>query len=134
MPEEAAALHQQIAQLSVTLTDRTDVLDDRLERIEKALLGDRELGLSGMVDRVDRHERLATDASAHHDELDERRVDGDRRLHARIDNELEGVRTELAAVGRKVDRLIWMAFGAGAAGTILGGGSVWAILGGLSGG
>lgn len=80
--EELHALHAQLAGIDKNL-------GDRLERIEAALLGDDDLGLQGMVERVKRLDRESRDATAQHDQMEERRREGDARLHERIDD-LEG--------------------------------------------
>ena len=82
MPEEISALHHQLAAVSKDL-------GDRLDRIEGALLGDRSLGLTGMVDRVSRLDKESVDAAKVHEAIEDRRRQGDQRIHERLDK-LEG--------------------------------------------
>lgn len=85
--EEISALHTQIAHLDSRLTGLFEALNDRLERIEASLLGDQDLGLKGMVRRVERLDELADSSSDVHAAIEQRRTDGDRRLHERIDEQ-----------------------------------------------
>lgn len=87
--DELAGLHSQIALLDSRLVEQGQAVTDRLERIEKALMGDTAIGLTGMVGRLNRLDRLAEDATTVHASIDQRRVDGDSRLHKRVDA-LEG--------------------------------------------
>jgi hypothetical protein len=106
----------------------TQVLE-RLDRIDRALLGEEEAGHVGVVERValvEEHNRLAPQR---HEELEERRVEGDRRVHTRLDDHEELTRGRLDSIEKKLDRAIWLAVGAFAGGGLIGGGSVWAILG-----
>lgn len=85
MPEGVYVEKEMAARLQAQIAAVQKDLGDRLDRIEKALLGDREIGLTGMVERVqelDREARSATDA---HQAMEDRRREGDKRLHARID-------------------------------------------------
>lgn len=104
MQQEIAGLQAQIASVQVDL-------GARLERIEKALLGDDEAGLTGMVKRVNRldeADRRATDA---HLEMEKNRREGDQRLHQRIDE----VDLRIGEVDKKNDtrwtRFVYMAIG-----------------------
>src|SRR5690606_23897866 len=85
MPEGVYVEKEMAARLQAQIAAVQKDLGDRLDRIEKALLGDREIGLTGMVERVqelDREARSATDA---HQAMEDRRREGDKRLHERID-------------------------------------------------
>lgn len=70
-------------------------IDPRIARMELAILGDGSIGHKGLVERV--RELEVTDGG-----IDQRRLDGDRRLHERIDQ-----------VERKFDRFLWVAAGIG---------------------
>ena len=84
MPEEVGvqaeinALHAQIASVEKNL-------GDRLSRIERALLGDDDVGLVGMVQRVNKIDEENRSAAEIHNAIEDRRREGDKRLHERID-------------------------------------------------
>ena len=84
MPEEVDvqaeinALHAQIASVEKHL-------GDRLSRIERALLGDDDVGLVGMLQRVNRIDEETRSAAEIHNAMEDRRREGDKRLHERID-------------------------------------------------
>ena len=104
MPEGAYVEKEMAARLQAQIAAVQKDLGDRLDRIEKALLGDREIGLTGMVERVrelDRESGSATDA---HQAMEDRRREGDKRLHARIDevkrtNDMRWNRAVFLAIG-----------------------------------
>ena len=104
MPEGVYVEKEMAARLQAQIAAVQKDLGDRLDRIEKALLGDREIGLTGMVERVrelDREARSATDA---HQAMEDRRREGDKRLHARIDevertNDMRWNRAVFLAIG-----------------------------------
>jgi len=85
-------------------------LNNRFERVERAILGDDSIGHLGLVKRTEMLEVLGRDAQIVHDGIDARRIGGDKRTHERID----GVFVELARVEKKIDRLLWAFAGAGA--------------------
>lgn len=104
MPEGVYVEKEMAARLQAQIAAVQKDLGDRLDRIEKALLGDREIGLTGMVERVrelDQGARSATDA---HQAMEDRRREGDKRLHARIDevertNDMRWNRAVFLAIG-----------------------------------
>ena len=104
MPEGVYVEKEMAARLQAQIAAVQKDLGDRLDRIEKALLGDREIGLTGMVERVqelDQEARSATDA---HQAMEDRRREGDKRLHARIDevertNDMRWNRAVFLAIG-----------------------------------
>lgn len=104
MPEGVYVEKEMAARLQAQIAAVQKDLGDRLDRIEKALLGDREIGLTGMVERVrelDREARSAVDA---HQAMEDRRREGDKRLHARIDevertNDMRWNRAVFLAIG-----------------------------------
>lgn len=116
--EELAALHVQIASLQRETAQGFGGLTDRLERMELSLVGDREVGLRGMVDRVNRIEDDSQSASDTHEGIEQRRRDGDARIHERIDK-LEG--KWRLAVGMAIGASIGSAGGAAALVKVFGG-------------
>ncbi len=95
-------------------------LDPRIERMERAILGDGSIGHIGLVERVRDLESIARGVDQVHGAIDERRIDGDKRLHIRLDEVREEIATkadheDLEAIRRKLDRIIWMAAGVGLA-------------------
>src|SRR5690554_6124838 len=103
MPEEVDvqaeinALHAQIASVEKNL-------GDRLTRIERALLGDDDVGLVGMVQRVNKIDEENRSAAEIHNAIEDRRREGDKRLHERIDkvertNDMRWNRAVFLAIG-----------------------------------
>ena len=103
MPEEVDvqaeinALHAQIASVEKNL-------GDRLTRIERALLGDDDVGLVGMLQRVNKIDEENRSAADIHNAIEDRRREGDKRLHARIDevkrtNDMRWNRAVFLAIG-----------------------------------
>ena len=103
MPEEVDvqaeinALHAQIASVEKHL-------GDRLTRIERALLGDDDVGLVGMVQRVNKIDEETRSAAEIHNAIEDRRREGDKRLHKRIDevertNDMRWNRAVFLAIG-----------------------------------
>ena len=103
MPEEVDvqaeinALHAQIASVEKNL-------GDRLTRIERALLGDDDVGLVGMVQRVNKIDEENRFAAEIHNAIEDRRREGDKRLHKRIDevertNDMRWNRAVFLAIG-----------------------------------
>lgn len=105
-------------------------LHTRFNRVERAILGDPSVGHRGLVNRVENLERLGESAPEVHGAIDQRRVEGDRRAHDRIDELDTSTRDRLTSIEKKLDRAIWLVTGAFIGGGLIGGGSVWAILGG----
>jgi hypothetical protein len=113
--------------------ESTEILEDlraRFARVERAIMGDPSVGHKGLVTRVEALETLALSAPELHQTIDDRRIEGDRRLHDRIDRQEELARDEVAAIGKKVDRIIYVFAGAFLGGAGTGGGVMYAILGG----
>lgn len=99
-----------------------EVLDPRIERMERAILGEGSIGHIGLVDRVKDLEVIARNIDTVHGQIDDRRVDGDRRLHERIDHIHNGKAStedmlrlsgEVSKMARKFDRVIWIVAGVG---------------------
>ena len=99
-----------------------EVLDPRIERMERAILGEGAIGHLGLVDRVKDLETAARSISEVHGQMEERRIDGDRRLHERIDHIHNGKAStedmmklsgEVNKMARKFDRIIWIVAGVG---------------------
>lgn len=113
-----------------------DLPIERFERLERAILGDPEVGHLGAVERLNLYARR-------HDDMEERRIEGDRRLHQRLDDhideigrvvkateeEIEENERQAAAhrnkIEKKIDRLWWMLLGSTGAGFVVG----WGISG-----
>ena len=115
------------------MDSQTEILEDlrsRFVRVERALMGDPSVGHRGLVTRVESLEQLGADAPEVRAAIDQRRTDGDKRLHERLDEHQEETRDAVAAVGRKVDRIIYVFAGAFLGGLGTGGGVMYAILGG----
>ena len=94
---EINALHAQISSVEKNL-------GDRLTRIERALLGDDDVGLVGMLQRVNRIDEENRSAAEIHNAIEDRRREGDKRLHARIDevkrtNDMRWNRAVFLAIG-----------------------------------
>jgi hypothetical protein len=106
-------------------------ISPRLERIERGLFGDDGIGHIGLVDRLETLEGIARGINEVHNGIDGRRVEGDRRLHERIDVEIiaemrkgeSRLTEETRKLDKKVDRAIWIVVGASLA---LNGGGIWA--------
>lgn len=107
--------------------------------VRQAILGDERLGHDGLVKRTRLLEQLAQGAPEIHQGIEDRSRDSVKRTHERIDEleKAQRTRTEsleealtdsLRAVEKKVDRMIWMAAGAGASGLLAGAGGAWAII------
>lgn len=104
MPEGVYVEKEMAARLQAQIAAVQKDLGDRLDRIEKALLGDREIGLTGMVERVQELDREARSAVDAHQAMEDRRREGDKRLHARIDevertNDMRWNRAVFLAIG-----------------------------------
>lgn len=69
----------------LSIDARLERIEASIARMERAILGDPSVGHQGLVTRVERlevHDKEATDA---HYAIDQRRSDGDRKLHERVD-------------------------------------------------
>lgn len=113
-----------------------DLPIERFERLERAILGDPEVGHLGAIERLNAYEQR-------HRDMEQSRIDGDRRLHQRLDAHIEEIgqivkATELEVeenerqaaahrnkIEKKIDRLWWMLIGSTGAGVAIG----WGISG-----
>lgn len=119
--------------ISAIASEVVKQISPRLERIERGLFGDHGIGHVGLVTRLESLEDVAQSIDVVHGRIDDRRNDGDRLLHDRIDKELigemRGVEDRLSGetrqLERKVDRAIWILVGASAA---INGGGIWAAV------
>lgn len=102
----------------------------RFTRVERAIMGDPTVGHRGLVNRVETLESADERASSEHLEIDRRRQEADKRVHDRIDKLEADTEKQLRSIDRKLDRAIFLSIGAGLGGAAIGGGSVWALLGG----
>lgn len=105
MPE--ATLTQIAASLDLVLT--------RLERVESAIVGDESIGHRGLTKRVMALEAAERSFEATHEGIDNRRLEGDRRLHERLDESTAKLDGEVQRIEKKLDRIIWVAAGIGIA-------------------
>jgi hypothetical protein len=117
-------------ELLAHLSHRLKKMQDSIDRVERGIFGDTEIGHRGLVRRVDDLDLVSEGASAVHQGMEERRADGDKRAHERIDAATRkvdaverSVLVEVARVEKKIDRLLWAFVGAG----VVSGGSVAAI-------
>jgi hypothetical protein len=117
-------------ELLAHLSHRLKDMQDSIERVERGIFGDTEIGHRGLVKRVDDLDQAERGATAIHQAIEERRAAGDKRAHERIDETHKkvdvverSVLTEVARVEKKIDRLLWAFVGAG----VVSGGSVAAI-------
>ena len=108
-------------QLSPELIASLTAMPDAVDRLHRALIGDQTIGHRGVVERLGVLEAVERAIPEVHAKIDERRVEGDRRAHERIDEidkkydaEVEAIRDDGRRIERKVDRLIWLFLGAGA--------------------
>lgn len=85
----------------------------RREQVEDAVLGNQAIGLPGLVINVKEHEVALV-----HER--EERLAGDKRLHERVDTQEKADVT----TNRRIDRMIYIAIGAGFGGAFGGGGLV----------
>lgn len=101
-----------------------EVLAPRFDRVERAIMGEGPIGHIGLVGRV---QQLETS----HTVLAGERLEGDRRLHERIDGLHNGKASaeDFSKLSRKVDRVLWIVAGVG-----LGSGGLGAWLGSLASG
>jgi hypothetical protein len=120
------------AELEAMLTD----LGARFERVERAILGDPEAGHLGAIARLNAIDAQHLGIPEQHAAIDQARIEGDRRIHQRLDKHEEETtarieQTEREArehrlnIERKIDRLWWMLLGSTAAGFMVG----WGISG-----
>lgn len=105
--------------ISPDLAAQLALLPAAVDRLTKAIMGDEGIGHDGLVTRVAGLEGIAGNIHTVHADIDQRRVDGDRRAHDRIDAmkekvdaELESQRENARRVERKLDRVIWLVSGA----------------------
>ncbi len=107
-----------------------DLPIDRFERLERAILGDDEVGHLGAITRLNQVEHEVIP------DIEKRRIDGDRRLHERLDKHITETQREIEEmerhasihrgnIERKIDRLWWMLLGSTGAGVAIG----WGISG-----
>ena len=108
-------------QLSAELVESLTAMPEAVNRLHRALIGDATIGHRGVVERLGMLEQVERSIPAVHASIDDRRIEGDRRAHERIDEIAEKFETEVDAIRddgrrieRKVDRLIWLFLGAGA--------------------
>jgi hypothetical protein len=87
-------------------------LATRFQRVERAILGDPSVGHRGLVSRVETLETTTTGREAEHKELEKSRIEGDRRVHERIDKVDTTADSNLRRIEKKLDRSIWMTGGA----------------------
>lgn len=102
-----------------------DLPVERFERLERAILGDPQVGHLGAIERLNQVDELHHRVPEVHREMEEARVAGDRRAHERIDALDEKHDIDAKRIERKIDRLWWMLIGSGGAGFIAG----WAVAG-----
>lgn len=105
MTDDVAAVHKQIIHLE-------SALSDRLERIEHGLMGDPEVGLDGMVKRVQRIEADNSSAAQVHEGIEARSREGDATLDKRITEEKAITDERLAKLEGKWKMAIGIAIGA----------------------
>ncbi len=105
-------------------------LVDRFDRVERAILGEPSVGHTGIVTRMERVEDEHRKIPEVHAAIAQNRIDGDKRVHNRIDEIETQTRDRLDSIEKKLDRALWLAAGGVLGGGVIGGGSVWAILGG----
>jgi hypothetical protein len=105
--------------ISHELASQLALLPSAVDRLTKALMGDDAIGHDGLVSRMTVLEAIAQNIHVVHGEIDQRRIDGDRRVHERVDALDKRIRAELEALRensrrweRKLDRVIWMVSGA----------------------
>jgi hypothetical protein len=92
-----------------------EILDPRIERMERAILGEESIGHVGLVERLRQGEAGLLN-------LAQERLEGDRRLHERIDHIHNGKAStedvarlagEVQKMARKFDRITWIVAGVG---------------------
>lgn len=116
------------------LRDDIGALKESMREIHTAIIGDSRLGHKGLVSRTNELESLAKEVETMHYAIEERRNEGDKRAHQRIDEVKVELGEQLRTIEKKVDRMLWTTFGAGLSGLVLGGGGVWAFLRGVGAG
>lgn len=102
-----------------------DLPIERFERLERAILGDPEVGHLGAIQRLNVIDEDHRKIPENHDAMEKRRVDGDRRLHDRLTSHEEEATHNMNRIERKIDRLWWMLLGSTGAGVAIG----WGISG-----
>jgi hypothetical protein len=113
-----------------------DIPADRFERLERAILGDPDVGHLGAIERLNKMDAEHGLIPAIHEAMREERTAGDRRIHERLDahaaevaenraQDRELARAHSEAIEKKIDRLWWMLIGSTAAGFVGG----WAASG-----
>lgn len=107
-----------------------EALTDRFELVERAIIGDEKLGHVGLVARLSRVEEAERESSGIHLTMEKNRSEGDARVHQRVDTAEQDFRERLDKIDRKLDRAIWLVMGAAVGGGLIGGTTVWTILGG----
>jgi hypothetical protein len=88
-------------------------LDPRLDRLERAIMGDETIGHVGIVTRVDRLERTADLAESAHRDLDEQRKGSVARVHDRMEAVEKDIRADLRRLENRVNRFLWISAGVG---------------------
>ena len=98
-----------------------DIIDPRIERMEKAILGDAGIGHLGLVARVADLETVTRQQSAARRDIEDRVHETAARTHQRIDevavtkadaDDLKANTEELRILAKRVDRIIWAVVGA----------------------
>lgn len=105
----AVTLQKSIDALGADLNSRLDAMVTRMDRIDRAVVGEEVLGHVGLVERMR--------------QVEEDRKSGDARLHQRLDQ----VEDELAAEREKWQRFKALAWGIGIGSGVATGG-VWAAI------
>lgn len=118
------------AELSPELIASLTALPEAVDRLHRALIGDPEVGHRGVVERLAEFDLIERQIPSLHAELDARRVEGDKRVHERVDMleermeielaaldekfgaAIEGSRADSRSIARKLDRMMWVAAGA----------------------
>lgn len=103
-------------------------LKEAFKDVHTAIIGDERLGHRGLVNRTADLEAVEKMIPEVHGAMEDRRIDGDRRLHERIDTLERDLTAELSKLTQEVKTSKAYLVGVGLGASLLGGGTAWGIL------
>lgn len=102
-------------------------LKEAFREVHTAIIGDDRLGHKGLVSRLADLETVEKQIPEVHGAIETRRLEGDRRLHERIDTLEKDLTGQLAKLTQEVKTSKAYLVGVGIGASLLGGGTAWGI-------
>lgn len=109
------------------LKDAHKEFRSEFREVYTAIIGDDRLGHRGIVTRMADLEAVEKGIPEVHAAIDQRRTDGDKRLHERVDGIEKNLTAELASLTQEVKTSKAYLLGVGFGAAILGAGGAWSV-------